>query len=720
MIVQGLVILTESAGSKSTDSKLRGKHDNCPGSNIRSTANGLPSTQKSITSVPAPTLASLGFRASALELLQKLVPSSVLPFSSSRSSDSSKAASAQFQITQISQSGSSSQVIRIEPTLANLNHNRDLSVKQPLSTEARAEITASMMEDRRNVYSDTESTEDDYEMMDVDESDETDSIDSDGSVASSSSLTADDGRPYNIWILADGRRMPTYGALLPTGYHPHHPQERPWICPVRSCQLVFNRLQGLGGHFNTKHRAEELNDNEDGTLTIKGIRSGGGRLPAIVVSKQPLDHNDSTMGEANLPGDLKARKDITTSAGTLNPMLSKTQPVTKAYVKQNAILGTGINANNGGLDELAVRKWKEVVHPNLKFAPLSPIPATGHVRELLPLKQKRGLELNPLARTYIESKAQDISAILIQISGEEAAFPCQRCQEGKGPFVGCVVISPHAPLHVRRDITSCANCFYEGCQSHCGDLSRWHRKTYPELSDGPEPGPVLRATNKPTLATVHTQSPGWHSARLQNPISTSPSTKSMARKRRDPSSFAESSNTRQPGPKRRRIENRLLPEDASVPLGNNHSISNAHVSPAITTEDWEVAPGLIRNQSSRPNESTSLLVLTVTLCLLTLYADIAFSSAYVAHGEEVVVGSDIGFHVLVINPGKFHHFSPATNRVRLCSVATGKVRVRTLNQEFDLGTHGMLKVMPDTIYILENLWYIDATIHVTAIPSEFV
>lgn len=75
--------------------------------------------------------------------------------------------------------------------------------------------------------------------------------------------------------------------------------------------------------------------------------------------------------------------------------------------------------------------------------------------------------------------------------------------------------------------------------------------------------------------------------------------------------------------------------------------------------------------------------------------------------------------MLVIKPGTTHRFTSAADRMRLCSVATGKVKVKTLGQDFDVGPNGMFQVKPGKTCVVENRLYGDATLHVTAMPSEF-
>ncbi|KAB5549560.1 hypothetical protein GE09DRAFT_1126875, partial [Coniochaeta sp. 2T2.1] len=54
-------------------------------------------------------------------------------------------------------------------------------------------------------------------------------------------VTSHSGHPYIMWPDESGVLVTTYGALLPHGYKLDDSEPgRPWICPVRSCQHLFD------------------------------------------------------------------------------------------------------------------------------------------------------------------------------------------------------------------------------------------------------------------------------------------------------------------------------------------------------------------------------------------------------------------------------------------------------------------------------------------------
>ncbi|KAI1840953.1 hypothetical protein JX265_010425 [Neoarthrinium moseri] len=503
-----------------------------------------------------------------------------------------------------------------------------------------------------------------------------------------------------MWRLANGTTVPAHGALLPPGYQPHPDIERPWICPIRSCRTIFEHLHSLGGHFNSKHRAARLNDNGDGTFSVLGFRIGRGRLPAIVVSQRPLDPEEHSMARPALPSQQKGPQDTVASSkrpeaapGTTDLDLAKST-------------STSTIENSAALDEVAIWTWKNTIHPHLQDTPVSPIPARGHVQDLLPLKRVRGISFNPLGPKFFESRPQDISALIIQLTGNKAIVPCKRCQQGKGPFAGCFVISPDAPLHVRRLVTSCANCFYKGNQTYCGELAKWHRKTYPELKEsgvpatvGASPPRMTRSNSgdaKPIASDNHPPK-----TRKSSNVSSAASTAEKGTPSKNPKPPI-SAETRQLRRKKSPSETQSGAQVANTTLRIPAIEREKDQSLQLSMEDWEIAPGRIRNVS------------------LDTVENIAFSAAYLAHGEEVSVAPDVGFHVLSIKPGGTHRFKAATDRMRLCSIARGKVKVKMLEEQFEIGPNGMFQVKSNTACVVENRIYGDATLHVSVMPDEFM
>ncbi|RKL48000.1 hypothetical protein BFJ70_g2363 [Fusarium oxysporum] len=103
-------------------------------------------------------------------------------------------------------------------------------------------------------------------------------------------IMAEPGRAYTVYPFSEGGSTSARGALIPANYKLHDDPELPYVCPVRDCRRVFGKLNGLGGHFGAGHCSTTFNDNGDGTLSKVGSyqKDGPGGTPGIVVSRNPL------------------------------------------------------------------------------------------------------------------------------------------------------------------------------------------------------------------------------------------------------------------------------------------------------------------------------------------------------------------------------------------------------------------------------------------------
>lgn len=105
-------------------------------------------------------------------------------------------------------------------------------------------------------------------------------------------------------------------------------------------------------------------------------------------------------------------------------------------------------------------------------------PQEGWVSHLINLPRVRDIEWNTpwiFTHPFRDSKPRDISAVIIQVTGELAPTPCQKCAKGKGPFKGCVMISSGAQYPPLRRVFACANCFYHYGQTFCSHKT-WGQK----------------------------------------------------------------------------------------------------------------------------------------------------------------------------------------------------------------------------------------------------
>jgi hypothetical protein len=114
------------------------------------------------------------------------------------------------------------------------------------------------------------------------------------------------------------------------------------------------------------------------------------------------------------------------------------------------------------------------------------IPANGWVPQLITLPKVRDLDWNASwldTHPYLDSLPRDVSAIIIQATGDPAPHPCTRCSSGAGLFRSCIIISAKASREPLGHVFSCANCFYHWGQTRCS-LKDWGKERADRILNG--------------------------------------------------------------------------------------------------------------------------------------------------------------------------------------------------------------------------------------------
>ncbi|KAK1720347.1 hypothetical protein CaCOL14_004754 [Colletotrichum acutatum] len=535
-------------------------------------------------------------------------------------------------------------------------------------------------------------------------------------------------RGYLQWRTPQGIES-TCGAIIPTNYKFHSDPKNPYICPVRNCRVIFPKWNGLGAHFCAKHRSSKFNDNLDGTLSFVDYykRVGTKYAAPIVVSQNPLRGDEPPLAEPVTAG----YKPVSAPAGApnpvpwgptpkpLNPAPARATP--KSYLKNDMTVikqslvapppSQSVPASDGSL----------LTYLSGHLSPAYKIPVERpDVKALLKLPRRRPLPQTwKLKYTGIGHLAPLATvALLIFLTGDIATPCCHVCYKHNDPFENflqpCVVMSATAPGFLKE----IGNKACSGCQWRSN--FRRERNNCSFLSSGQGvPSPQVTPIAPPTRSAVATRSASATTAAdayaLPYPPASQPPPKTST-----PVSAASLPPSTQPAPSTHKVNshpplspprrttrysaaNAKLPVDsaASTPAGHASSLSGNIMPPnTLEMEDWEVAPGRIRDERS---ESPT---------------NVAFSNSYLTSNQAVTVSEEISFNVIVIKPGESHEWAAESEKVRICSLAAGKLKVKLENTEpFSMGPNGMFKMKPGTGCTVLNRLYIDAVVHVTTVSS---
>ena len=551
----------------------------------------------------------------------------------------------------------------------------------------------------------------------------------------------------------------TNGLLLPKGYQlSKSVSNRPWICPIRTCRLMFIKKNELGYHFlvcfvspmrslllllkfpQRAHFGTRLNDNGDGTFSILGV------YQTQQISAAGTPQNKSP--------PIVVSQDTSVTTGLADG--GETEQALRAEPQGNK------DANASGPN----RVWDLVSSYVIPDQP----PSGAYVQELLHLPQKRELGFN-LSRSggckFEEKTHRDIAAMIIQLTGDSPPLECTRCRDNKGIFDKCIVISTQAFPDARSRYISCASCLYHGNQTYC-NLKEWvvirpqspfPRQNRPAgwaLSEGQrqkedESSTTTDLTQTPGEAvakSVETSMPPYNAPNQPASLLSSSNAEGSA----TPREKDHSTENWRPGIRDPPVQSRALPFQQQAPYPETRSASTAptaritrsaqhrsssHISQPPRTnssslisigtvqpmeilemETWEVAPGRIREGSTTNPESGFRPQPSICIGRTDDEADIAFSKAYLSTNQVVPVCEDVSFRVDTIHSGGTLQIKSGDSETRICSVATGKVRVRTGSEpEFTIGPHGMFKIKPGVECTVQNWMYMDAIIHITALSG---
>ncbi|KAL2258114.1 hypothetical protein VTK26DRAFT_8704 [Humicola hyalothermophila] len=498
------------------------------------------------------------------------------------------------------------------------------------------------------------------------------------------------GRRYNEFKDEHGLITGGYGALFPEGYRlSTTTPQNPWVCPIRSCGKVFADISRLGGHFVKLHRGVRLHDNEDGTfseregyapLSHERRRWSTQKNPALVISRGPPDPSDPPRATST---PLAAGSFVETSA--------------EPDEQESRMFG----------QEQGVEGDKEDTAPTILETTESGRPynmwpdANGELMRLFGALLPTGYQLDET------------------ISGRPWVCPVRTCRQAykKASDLGFHFERIHfaARLNDNCDGTFSVRGVY---QSKTGSIAGGGKilKKAPPLVFSRTPvadndgSPLAKVQLPPYLAAKAVREGENEDADDNTPISEPmTSIKDSLRTRAQLSKFGQPEiDDEEPLRLRERREATTQAAFSTHPMGSSSVISQGTFqSPAdlLEMEDWEMAPGRIRETSTKDT--------------------VAFSKAYLSVGpasdRAVPVCDDVAFRVDTIHAGGTLRLDADPDRIRLCSVAAGKVRVRIGDDEpeFVVGPHGLFKVKAGVGCVVRNGMYIDAVLHVTVLQGYF-
>ncbi|RGP81792.1 hypothetical protein FLONG3_96 [Fusarium longipes] len=482
-------------------------------------------------------------------------------------------------------------------------------------------------------------------------------------------IIAEGDRPYTAYPSPNGETTSACGALIPPKYKEHDDPELRFVCPVRDCRRLFDKLRGLGGHFGAGHCSSTFNDNGDGTLSRVGSyqKNGPGGTPGIIVSRNPLPANAPPPVDPGLSvfATFQQNRNSRAEQPSKRPSRSQETPVLPPV----PLVRSSTSDSN----------VKAFLHLYLSAD------QTEYHREdidfMLSLPRKR--DLTDSWKEGHRGKTLDINhyaCALAFITGREVDAD-EQCTAARSttkltarptarlstPCIALPTGMPTTAVQAFSPLKTCVGCKYWCHLQRRSNACDWN----------PHPMPRNRTSGG--------------SARSSSSEDATPTMDVDEEDPDEPSAVAEVHELMQT---KRRSSARTL-ADTTVKQSTVGTGSNQMGGMELEMEDWEVAPGRMKDDSSSDN--------------------IAFSNSYLTSGQPVTVSEDISFNVIVLKPGTSSHWNVEDDKLRTCSVAAGKVRVTMGEQTFQLGPNGMFVVRPGQSCKVENRIYVDSVVHCTTI-----
>ena len=478
-----------------------------------------------------------------------------------------------------------------------------------------------------------------------------------------------------------------------------------------------------------------LNDNLDGTLSMLGQRDddaryqsvrGCGRKDALVVRQGPLSSVDERQATIDTSEAKKRSSYSTPKSRVETPVATVAAPPPSSQPKAH-YLTPATNARPAqNLQGGALEIWNSM-RPHL--TQFTECPDSGWIPELLKLPKLRDIVWNSdyiADNGFTDKVSRDVATMVMQVTGEIPPKTCSRCRDGnKGPYGECIVMSSQAPLDARLAFASCASCIYSGQGTYC-TLKFWGKKraqdaavemggqgaTHQPLADGAQldttsvPGSQVQPSTEDQSHFRRSERVQVKEAMAQSAPDNPPASTREASP--DPTYMPyeeEAAPAVPPSPPRRIL--RTLPHRSEEELQRQPEPGSRPTNTdSMEIEDWELAPGRLRSAAPRRDDDVGPV------------DNIAYSRNYLAANQSVRVSQDAAFRVEIVSSGTTLRLTGVPDRLRICSVGAGKVRVRMQDEgEFDLGPHGMFRVLPGNSCVVLNRLYGDAVLHVTEVSD---
>ncbi|KIH90248.1 hypothetical protein SPBR_00131 [Sporothrix brasiliensis 5110] len=558
-----------------------------------------------------------------------------------------------------------------------------------------------------------------------------------------------------------------FGVLFPDGYSKSSVPDMPWLCPVRDCQRVFQKIVNLGGHFTRKHRHTLFNDNRDGTLSKVGVHT---HMRAFIVSTNKRPAVELEPLAPQVPAGAQAKTDAFALSHSLPSKSPRLSVLSKSAVRTDG--------PPPGPDDFAIPRpvdpqatW-EYLQPFLAPALRHPAPPkSGYSSLFLAAQRVRDIKWNERRVVPVGGHTTaSIASALIQMSGDWVPNPCDYCRSGQGLYDGCIIASSKGTADMNVAFSKCANCVerrnkmpcslrptfqprfaklfphldydaaYRYARSGNFGFSETMAVSQPQRLKADTAGIVRRERGLATKAGGGGGGGGADSGPDPASSDDEPLARGVPHRAGQTAPPARVAGFQQHEPNQLRLDRRdrrrsghVADKEVDVlPTGQTATSSSSSLSSSSTALSRPHTNTASSSRLATTSSDSALMVagnvqpggpdalemedweVAPGRVQSKAHENIAFSNAYLTSNQMVPIDHNMSYRVEVVRPGQLVSFNADERAIRMCMLAAGKLRVVVGDDRFVMGPNGMFRVKPGTSFGVENRQYIDAYLHITA------
>lgn len=295
-------------------------------------------------------------------------------------------------------------------------------------------------------------------------------------------------------------------------------------------------------------------------------------------------------------------------------------------------------------------------------------PQDGPLRELLSRPRQRDLVAN---KTFSITWPKDALLLIVQYNGEESPRPCSRCEEGRGVFNVCVMLTKELANILQAGLCTCVCCAWKSSNLHRCNLQKILRELRVDEDSSTTISSVTHPRRPHTLPSSPVEAPVSHDEVDSQ----------------DAEADHEANEVNEANQVRTRHSRRVLQMGAAAA----EDAQPLHVSGRA--RDVEVD----KTNFSTEGSADGIKVLS----------------------HSTKVDKHFTYEICVMPPKTALRLEADWRHLRICTLASGKISVNVQDEAaFKIGPQGVFKLAPGVSGGVLNVAGVDAVLHISSLVAR--